>query len=217
MTGNKKTSVLSGDGCARSECYVIRPTPSLPLTDAPSRFVFLDRDGVINAKLENDYVKSPDQLDFIEGSLDAVARLNRAGYRVVVVSNQSGISRGLYTISDLDRVTERVVESVQSAGGQIDAFYYCPHRDEDRCTCRKPKPGLLVRASQELAVCPASTYMIGDSDIDIMAARSAGFKAILIASGPPQSAIEPTHVVASLAEAVDVIIKEDTERKHETR
>ncbi len=171
------------------------------------KYVFLDRDGVINERRLDDYVRSPDQLRFVPGSLDQLARLTRAGYHIVVVSNQQGIGKGLFTWRDLDEVTAAVRTAVEEAGGRIDAFYYCPHLDEEGCECRKPRPGLLLRAAHELSIHPSDTYMVGDRMSDVIAGHAAGCKTILItAAAPSEIGVQPDHMVSSLAEAVDIIL-----------
>lgn len=202
------TTELSHESCCGDvsrESYVIRRT-DISGRSEPGRYVLVDRDGVINSKIENGYVRHPEQLLFLPGSLAALAKLNAAGYRVAVISNQSGISRGLYTIDDLDLVTDAVIEAVESAGGKIDAFYYCPHRDEDKCMCRKPKPGLIERAVAELGIEPTDTYMIGDSAIDVAAGQSVGCKTIFITETASGTDVSPTHVVPSLTAAVSIVL-----------
>ena len=174
------------------------------------RCVFLDRDGVINEYLPGEYVRSPDQLRFIPGSLAEIARLTRAGCRVAVISNQQGIGKGLFTLDDLDVVTEHVRTAVEDGGGRIDAFYYCPHLEDEGCDCRKPKPGLLLRAADEMSINLSETYMVGDFVTDILAGQAAGCKTILIVSeSPSEEIVQPTWVVSSLSEAVSIIL-EDT-------
>ena len=169
--------------------------------------VFLDRDGVINEYLPGDYVRSPDQLRFIPGSLAEIARLTCAGYRIVVISNQQGIGKGLFTLEDLDVVTAAVRAAVEQAGGRINAFYYCPHLQEDGCECRKPKPGLLLRAAEEMSIDLGETYMVGDFVTDVLAGQAAGCKTILIATETPsEEIVRATHVVGSLSEAVSIIL-----------
>ena len=171
------------------------------------RCVFLDRDGVVNECLPGDYVRSPDQLQFIPGSLAEIARLTCAGYRVVVISNQQGIGKGLFTLDDLDEVTDHVRRAVEEGGGRIDAFYYCSHLQDEGCDCRKPKPGLLLRAAEEMSIDLGETYMVGDFVTDVLAGQAAGCKTILIATETPsEEIVQPTHVVGSLSEAVSIIL-----------
>jgi len=175
------------------------------------RCVFLDRDGIINEQIYGDYVRSPKQLRFIPGSLTQIARLTNAGYRVVVISNQQGIGKGLFTLDDLDEVTEAVRQAVSKAGGRIDAFYYCPHLQDDECRCRKPRPGLLLRAAEQLSVNLAETYFVGDSVSDVLAGQAAGCKTILVSADPnPNQTAQPDHIAGSLAEAVAIILGDQT-------
>jgi len=171
------------------------------------RYVFLDRDGVINEDVVGDYVRSADQLKFIPGSLDAIAELTRAGYGVVVVSNQSGVGKGIYTLDDLDRISAVMSAAIEAAGGRILAYFYCPHTDEDQCVCRKPMPGLLHRAAEQFSIDCTTTYMVGDSARDVVAGQAAGCKTILVEEHMADGrGAEPTYIVRSLAEAAAVIL-----------
>ena len=105
--------------------------------------IVLDRDGVINED-SDEYIKSPDEWHPIAGSMQAIARLNHAGYRVVIATNQSGVGRGLYSIETLGEIHSKMCQKLQEAGGSVEAIFYCPHIPEDDCDCRKPKPGLFL-------------------------------------------------------------------------
>ena len=171
------------------------------------RCVFLDRDGVINEYLPGDYVRSPDQLRFIPGVLADIARLTCAGYRIAVISNQQGIGKGLFTLEDLDEVTACVKRAVEESGGRIDAFYYCYHLQDEGCDCRKPKPGLLLRADEDMSIDLGESFMVGDFVTDVLAGQAAGCKTILIAAETPsEEIVRPTHVVGSLSEAITIIL-----------
>lgn len=145
-------------------------------------FVILDRDGVINFESKN-YIKSPDEWEAIPGSLEAIARLYRAGIRVVIVTNQSGIGRGLFDIDALNRIHKKMIRQTQERGGKIDAIFFCPHTPEMRCDCRKPKPGLLLDASDRLGEPLSGIPFVGDSASDITAAKNAGARPILVRTG----------------------------------
>src|SRR5947207_472337 len=108
----------------------------------PLKLIVLDRDGVINNDSEN-FIKSPDEWRAIPGSLEAIARLNQAGYRVVVATNQSGVGRGLFGMTTLTEIHEKMFKALTQVGGRIDAVFYCPHAADSNCECRKPKPGML--------------------------------------------------------------------------
>ncbi|MBI5938769.1 MAG: D-glycero-beta-D-manno-heptose 1,7-bisphosphate 7-phosphatase [Betaproteobacteria bacterium] len=146
------------------------------------KLVILDRDGVINFDSDQ-FIKSPDEWKPIPGSLEAIAMLNQAGYRVVVASNQSGIGRGLFEMATLNAIHAKMHKMVAQAGGRIEAIFFCPHPADSHCACRKPKAGLFeeiaTRYHTELSNVPA----IGDSARDIQAAFEAGAKPILVRTG----------------------------------
>jgi len=143
--------------------------------------VILDRDGVINRETGN-FVKSLDEWQVLDGSLDAIARLTQQGCRVFVATNQSGIARGLYTVKTLEQIHQRMLNQVRQHKGEINGIYYCPHVDSDDCDCRKPKSGLLRQISQDHGVDLSKSIMIGDSIRDLQAGLGAGAYAALICS-----------------------------------
>jgi D-glycero-D-manno-heptose 1,7-bisphosphate phosphatase len=134
------------------------------------RLVILDRDGVINYD-SVDYIKSLQEWRPIPGSLEAIARLHRAGYRVVVATNQSGIGRGLLSMDTLAAIHGRMLEQVRKQGGEIDAIFFCPHTPEDGCDCRKPAPGLFKEIAKRLQTNLVGVYVVGDAERDVLAAR----------------------------------------------
>ncbi|MEJ2213278.1 MAG: D-glycero-beta-D-manno-heptose 1,7-bisphosphate 7-phosphatase [Gammaproteobacteria bacterium] len=146
------------------------------------KLVILDRDGVINHD-SDDYIKSVDEWIAIDGSIEAIVRLNQAGYNVAVATNQSGISRGYFTISTLNAMHQKMYELVQLAGGHIDGVFFCPHSPSDKCECRKPEPGLLYEIADRFAVSLDNVFFIGDSISDIQAARNANAKPVLVRTG----------------------------------
>ena len=146
------------------------------------KLIILDRDGVINHDSDL-YIKSPDEWKPIAGSLDAIARLTQWGYRVVVATNQSGIGRGLFEMDTLNAIHDKMIKAVSQAGGRIDAVFFCPHTNADKCNCRKPRPGMFeeiaTRYNTELEGVPA----IGDSLRDLQAAESVGAQPMLVLTG----------------------------------
>jgi D-glycero-D-manno-heptose 1,7-bisphosphate phosphatase len=146
------------------------------------RLVILDRDGVINHESDA-YIKSPDEWIPIPGSLDAIARLHRAGLTVVVVTNQAGVGRGLFDLATLEAIHRKMRTAVEAAGGKLSGIFYCPHGPEDNCDCRKPKPGLLRRIANQFQVDLHDLPVIGDSLKDIEAAESVGARPILVRTG----------------------------------
>jgi D-glycero-D-manno-heptose 1,7-bisphosphate phosphatase len=153
-----------------------RPMP--PLRPA----VFLDRDGVI---IENraDYVKSLAETKLIPGVLEALAQLARADWLIVVVTNQAAIGRHIITRETVDGINDYVIQAIGAAGGRVDRLYLCPHHPDDRCTCRKPAPGLLLQAAAELGIDLENSVMIGDAASDVQAALTAKVKPIFLLSG----------------------------------
>ena len=169
------------------------------------RAVFLDRDGVINRD-RPDYVKSTEEVVLLPGAIEAIARLSRAGWSAVIISNQAGVGKGVIPEHAVNEIHTQLTAAVKAAGGRIDGVYYCPHREEEGCGCRKPRAGLLLQAANDLALELAGSYLIGDSLRDIGAARAAGVVPILVGkkswAGGPRPALE----VGSLAEATDWIL-----------
>lgn len=146
------------------------------------KLVILDRDGVINADSDS-FIKSPEEWVAIPGSLEAIARLNQAGYRVVVASNQSGIGRGLFDMATLNAMHAKMQRAAAAVGGRIDAVFFCPHTAEDQCECRKPKPGLLKMIVERYEIDPSTTPVVGDSLRDLQAGAALGFPAHLVLTG----------------------------------
>lgn len=145
--------------------------------------IILDRDGVINDIDEDSFITSPNEWAPIPESLEAIARLNQAGYRVVVATNQSGISRNLYTLKDLNAIHEKMHEAAHAVGAEIDAIFFCPHALNEDCDCRKPKPGMLHAIAARFNIKLAGTPLIGDSLRDLQAAYVAGCTPHLVLTG----------------------------------
>ena len=143
--------------------------------------IFLDRDGVIN-KERNDYVKSISELEIFPNVAKNVELLKNAGFLVVIITNQSAINRGLITHEMLDQIHSSIQNYLKANGTCVDGFFYCPHKPDENCNCRKPKSGLLHQAILELNIDVNSSWMIGDNDSDIEASTSIGCKAIKISN-----------------------------------
>jgi D-glycero-D-manno-heptose 1,7-bisphosphate phosphatase len=146
------------------------------------KLIILDRDGVINYD-SPEYIKSPEEWRPIPGSLEAIARLNHAGFRVVVATNQSGLGRGLFDMAAMIAINEKLHRALAHVGGRIDAVFYCPHTADSDCDCRKPKPGLLMEIGQRFGVELTGVPCIGDSLRDLQAAQAVGAQPILVLSG----------------------------------
>ncbi len=147
------------------------------------KYIILDRDGVINID-SDDYIKSPDEWEPIEGSLSGIAKLNRAGYQVVIVTNQAGIARGLFSINILDAIHRKMHKELKKCGGEILDIFYCPHHPNDDCECRKPRPGLLLQFAKKYNVDLTKLSMVGDNIKDILAAQSVGVKPHFVMTNP---------------------------------
>jgi D-glycero-D-manno-heptose 1,7-bisphosphate phosphatase len=182
-----------------------------------SSAVFLDRDGTINA--EQGYLYRVEECRFLPGVKEAVKRLNGAGFLVVVVTNQSGIARGYYSEADLEKLHQYMENEFAVAGARIDGWYYCPHHpdfpdDSEVCDCRKPLPGMLLAAAEELGIDLSSSWMVGDKSADVEAGIAAGCKPILVRTGygAVETALAPEGVPAvdDLFSAVDHILNNST-------
>ncbi len=147
------------------------------------RAVFLDRDGVINRNHDGDWVRSWEQIELLPGVLEALRRLAATDFQVVVVTNQSAVNRGLMTRKTLDDLHRRLCVLVAAHGGRIDRVYCCPHRPDEGCQCRKPAPGMLIHAAADLGLCLEDSFLVGDHLTDLVAARAAGCRPILVSGG----------------------------------
>ncbi len=178
------------------------------------RVIFLDRDGVINSDSPA-YIKSWAEFEFIPGSLSALRRLTAAGFTLIILSNQSAVNRGILKLETLLDIHRRLQADVAAAGGCITDIFFCPHRPEEGCACRKPLPGLLRKACNQHGIDPSQTIMIGDSVRDIECARNAGCRqALLVKTGNGLSAaatlrrrgIRVAYVAEDLRDAADWIL-----------
>jgi D-glycero-D-manno-heptose 1,7-bisphosphate phosphatase len=174
------------------------------------KLIILDRDGVINYD-SADYIKSPAEWKPIPGSLEAIARLNQAGYHVVVATNQSGIGRGLFDVATLNAIHEKMHKALGLAGGRIDAVFFCPHTQDTDCDCRKPKPGLLEDIAHRFNTELTGVPVIGDSLRDLQAAAAVGAQPVLVLTGKGERTVAAgglpanTLTYADLDEAVKSI------------
>lgn len=174
--------------------------------------IILDRDGVIN-KDSPDFIKSPDEWFPLPGSLEAIARLCAAGFRIAVATNQSGLGRGLFDLQALHAIHARMMAAVAAAGGTISVLEYCPHRPEDGCNCRKPATGLLLRIAERLGVDLVDVPCVGDSLRDLQAAEAVAARAILVLTGNGRQTLDGglpgrVEVFDNLAAAADHLIGE---------
>jgi D-glycero-D-manno-heptose 1,7-bisphosphate phosphatase len=143
------------------------------------QILVLDRDGVINYDSDY-YIKSPEEWIPIPGSIEAIARLTKRGVKIVVVTNQSGVNRGLYSEAMLTKIHEKMLNMIEAAGGKIEKIYYCPHRPEEKCYCRKPNPGMLEEVMRDFNSTKEELVYVGDSEKDYEAAKAAGCNFVLV-------------------------------------
>ncbi len=147
-----------------------------------NKFIILDRDGVINEDSDN-YIKSTDEWIPIAGSIEAINRLKKAGYRVAVATNQSGLARGFFDLKELQAMHDKMDRLLAQRGASVDGVFFCPHSPNDNCPCRKPKPGLLLQIAEQFSIDLKQTYFVGDSMVDIQAAKMAGARPVLVQTG----------------------------------
>lgn len=173
---------------------------------AARKTLILDRDGTI--VFDRDYLADPAGLEWLPGAADALRSLHQRGYRLIVITNQSGVGRGMFSLSQLQQMNLRLQEMASACGAHLERIYYCPHRPEDHCECRKPAPALLHQAAREFGFDPADAVVIGDKSSDIELGRRVGALTIRIAPAQhalPTPAREADYVVASLLEAVSIL------------
>ena len=184
--------------------------------------ILIDRDGVINKDpggwTEHNYVTKWKDFHFLPGSIDALKMLNRRGIKVIGISNQAGVSKGYFSAEKLEEINKKMLDEVAEKGGRIEKVYYCVHKDEDGCRCRKPKTGLLDMAAREYGINLKDTYFIGDSKVDIAAGKRAGCKTIFVLSGKAtleeikKSGERPDYVFKDFLEAVKWLMEKENRR-----
>ncbi|HEY8084579.1 MAG TPA: D-glycero-beta-D-manno-heptose 1,7-bisphosphate 7-phosphatase [Methylophilaceae bacterium] len=176
------------------------------------KLVILDRDGVINFDSDH-FIKNPDEWKPIPGSLEAIAELNQAGFRIALATNQSGIGRGLFDMATLNAIHDKMHRALAQNGGRIDALFYCPHSAEENCDCRKPKPGMLLEIGRRFGIDLKGINSVGDSLRDLQAGVSLGVQPILVLTGKGKATRakgdlpEGTLIFDNLAQATRHIIQ----------
>lgn len=176
--------------------------------------VFLDRDGVISVFTPNDWIKTWEEFKFIPGAIEGLKALHDNNYRIVIISNQAGINKRVFTRKSLDLLTEKMLEVLKKQNIEISEIYYCPHTAEENCECRKPKPGSFFRAQKELGYIDLkNTFYVGDTEIDVQAGKAAGTKTILVLSGKTKNTgetaswpVKPDFIAADLKQAAKIIV-----------
>jgi D-glycero-D-manno-heptose 1,7-bisphosphate phosphatase len=176
-------------------------------TKAKGPAIFLDRDGVINCRRPNDYVLDWSQFEFVPGIREALKRLSSLGLPMIVISNQAAVGKGLLTSAALEAITARMNEELLADGTTLAAAYYCTHKIEDHCPCRKPKPALLVGAAADFNIDLSRSIFVGDSDSDAQAALAAGCASVLFGSDVSQkSTSSPDVLVARSSTDLDAVV-----------
>jgi D-glycero-D-manno-heptose 1,7-bisphosphate phosphatase len=179
-----------------------------------AKLIVLDRDGVINYDSEH-FIKSPEEWRPVPGSVEAIARLNHAGYRVVVATNQSGIGRGLFDMGMLNTIHEKMHKALAHAGARVDAIFFCPHTADSKCECRKPKAGMLLEIGKRFNAELTAVPCIGDSLRDLQAAEAVGAQPILVLTGKGEKTLREgkfpknTVIFPDLAFAVSALLAEE--------
>ena len=177
------------------------------------RAVFLDRDGTIAKDVP--YCSRVEDFEILHTVPEGIRLLNESAFKVVVITNQSGIARGRFTQQTLALIHQRMQEGLARDGAQIDDIYYCPHHPDQECECRKPKPTLIFQAAEKMGIELTLSYMVGDDAKDIEAGSSAGCKTVLVTTGPNQGEIDgqvrlPEYVANTLYEAAEWIVRDAT-------
>ena len=174
----------------------------------PRRFVLLDRDGTLI--VEKHYLSDPDQVELIAGAAEGLRRLAARGLGLVLVTNQSGIGRGFFDAARLAEIHARLLRELRAEGVELDGIFVCPHHPDEQCACRKPRPGLVLRAAGELGFEPARAFVVGDMASDVALGRALGATSLLVRTGHgaatlAQGVARPDHVVEDLREAAQRI------------
>lgn len=186
---------------------------------APLKLIILDRDGTINHD-SADFIKSPDEWVPLPGALEAIARLNHAGWHVVLATNQSGLGRGLFEVSDLNAIHAKMHQQLQAIGGRIDAVFYCPHTQDDACQCRKPASGLFEQIGERYAIDLQGVPVVGDSERDLLAGAAVGCAPHLVLTGKaytlrgralPDTFPSHTQVHEDLSAFADYLLTQEAE------
>jgi D-glycero-D-manno-heptose 1,7-bisphosphate phosphatase len=145
-----------------------------------NKAIFLDRDGVINKKIIGDYVKYWEEFEFLCGVKEAIKLLNQTNFKVIIITNQAGIGRGVMTEEQLKMIHQKMLDELETYGAKVDAIYYCPHHPDDNCNCRKPKTGMLKQADKDFNIDFKNSWLIGDEPKDIEAGRKMGCKTCMV-------------------------------------
>ena len=171
--------------------------------------VFIDRDGVINKDLGK-YVTKPEEFDFIPGAVEALKKLHDSEFKILIITNQGGVGKGIYSEEDVEAIHEKMHNLLAKEGVRIDGVYYCPHHPEEGCDCRKPRLGMVNKAVEDHEIDASRSFFIGDKTSDVKAGKDAGCKTFLVRTGyaghDKVCDVEPDFVVSDLLGAVKTIL-----------
>ena len=173
--------------------------------DVPSPAIFLDRDGVIN--FDKNYVHKVEDFEFIPGAIEGLQKLRDAGFKLFIITNQSGIGRGIYTEKDMLKLHDFMLAELEKHGITIDCIYYCPHRSDEGCDCRKPNPKFVLEAAKKFDLDLGASWFIGDRDVDVNCGKNAGVRTIMVGNTETPDC-EPDFKEKDLLEAVGVVSNE---------
>ena len=181
-----------------------------------NKAVFLDRDGTINEEVN--YLSKVEQIKILPNSPKAIKLLNENGFKVIIITNQSGVARGYFSVQELENIHNHLKNQLLKDGAIIDAVYYCPHHPDDRCDCRKPKTGMIDRAKEEFEIDLSSSFIVGDKLLDLETGHRAGCKTVLVLTGYGSDELkeqknwkfQPDQIAQNLYDAVMWILGEDS-------
>jgi len=173
------------------------------------RAVFLDRDGTMNRDVP--YCRRPEDFELFPNTARAIKRLNESGYKVIIITNQSGVARGYFTEETLARIHQKMLDQLAEGDAHIDGIYYCPHHPDDNCDCRKPKPKMVLQAAQEHDIDLHESFMVGDKPLDIQLGQNVGCRTVLVPSDPGEAgpgSCSPDYTAVDLYQAALWIIEQ---------
>jgi len=170
-----------------------------------NKAVFLDRDGTM--AIDVHYCRRPEDFQLFPGTAGAVRLLKEHGFKVIVITNQSGIGRGYFNEETLAEIHRKMADDLACKGTGVDAIYFCPHHPDDNCDCRKPKPALVLRAAKDFAIDPGQSYIVGDLPADIELGKAVGCRTVLVTTTPRDNDLKPDAVAADIYQAAQAIIK----------
>lgn len=195
-----------------STSHLIKKIMEVETSPTP-KAVFIDRDGTLNLN-KTGYIHKIEDFEYTGGTVEALQKLSKLDYKIIIVTNQSGIAKGYYTEQDYEKLTSWMIDDLKKKGVSIDKVYHCPHNPEDTCDCRKPKPGMLVQAVKDFGISLSKSWFIGDDERDVITGREANTKTIKIGQKmSPGLRLEPNYYAENLSEAINIILNPPDEHR----